>query len=69
MLIVACNYLVRDIQSRKNITILTVTMRTLVQIHEIHIDFIVRQLLICLCVKMKQRLLQRLQALDPHLSR
>ena len=39
-----------------------------VEVHEIHIDRIPREFCIVLSVEVEERLLESLQALDPHLS-
>ena len=41
----------------------------LVQVHEIHVDLIIRKLLIGLSMQVKHGLSKFLQALDPHLGR
>src|SRR3954470_12058608 len=48
---------------------LAIAMRRLVQVHEIHVDSRPRQILIELSVQVDERLLQGLEAADPHLCR
>ena len=58
----------RDIQLGKNETVFTVSVRCLIEVHEIHIDLIIGKLLIGLCMQVQKRLSEFLQALDPHLG-
>ena len=69
MLVVTCNYLMRNVQTGYDESVLSVAMGSLVQVHEVHIDRIVRKLLISLGMKVKQRLAEDLKSLDPHLCR
>ena len=69
MLVVSRNDLVGDAESRKDVAVLSVAVRRLVQVHEIHVDLVVGKLLIRLGVQMQQGLGQDLKALDPHLCR
>jgi len=48
---------------------LAVAVRRLVEVHEIHVDRAPRQLGVELGVEMSERLLQRVEAADPHLRR
>ena len=48
---------------------LAVTVRRLIQVHEVHVNGIIRQLLVGLRVKMQERLLKKLKSLDPHFRR
>ncbi len=65
---IADNSLAGLTQTREDMSILTVTMSTLVEIHEVHIHGLIRDLLVVLCVEMEQRLAENLHTLDPHLS-
>ena len=56
-------------KSRQDIAKLSVAVSGLVQVHEIHVDLIVGQLLVCLGMKVKKRLSQLLKTLDPHFCR
>ena len=67
--VISRNNFMLNVQPCKDITEFSVSMRRLIQIHEVHIDRIVWKSLICLCVQMKQRLSQFLKALNPHLGR
>ncbi|MNE55251.1 hypothetical protein D3C80_1500770 [compost metagenome] len=49
--------------------VLTVTMRSLVEVHEIHVDGCPRNALIVLGSQVQKRLLQQLGAADPHFGR
>ena len=69
MLVIACYDLMRDVQTGNDETIFPVAMCCLVQVHEIHIDGIIRKLLVSLGMQMKQRLAEDLKSLDPHLGR
>ena len=64
---VAANHLTGNAHTGADMTELDVTVSTLVQVHEIHVDLIPGDLSVILCVEMEQRLLQCLQTLDPHL--
>ena len=59
----------RNPHAGQNESIFPVAMRCLVQVHEIHIDRVIRQELVGLRMKVKQRLPQDLKSLDPHLRR
>jgi hypothetical protein len=50
-------------------TELTVAVRGLVEVHEVHVDGRPRQRPVVLGVQVQQRLAQRVQAGDPHLGR
>ena len=67
--VVAGDNLMRDMKLCEDETELAVTVRRLIEVHEVHINRVVRKLLICLRVQMKERLSELLQALDPHLGR
>ena len=69
MLVVACDDLMGDAEAGKDEAVLAVAVGCLVEVHEVHVDRVVRKLFICLRVQMKERLVQELQALDPHLGR
>ena len=69
VLIISGHDLMRNIQPCQNIAIFTVAMRRLVQIHKIHVDRIVGQLLVGLGVQVQQRFVKLLQTFDPHLCR
>ena len=43
-----------------------VAVSRLIEVHEIHVYFVVRQLAVRLRVQMEQRLLQKLEPVDPH---
>ena len=53
----------------EDVGILAVAMGTLVEVHEVHVDGVVGNLLVVLCVQMEQGLAQDLQAVNPHLGR
>ena len=59
----------RDSETGEDKAVFTVAMSSLIQIHEIHIDFIIRKLLVSLGMKVKQGLVEDLQTLDPHFCR
>ena len=69
MFVEAGNNFVRNAEARYNKSILTVAVSGLIQVHEIHVDLVIRKFLICLCMQMKERLCQDLKASDPHLGR
>ena len=69
MLIVSCNHLMGNTHSCYDEAKLTVAVCCLVQVHEVHIDIVIRKLLIGLCVQVKHGLSKLLQSLDPHLGR
>ena len=48
---------------------LAVAVRRLVEVHEVHVDRVPRQLGVELRVQMRERLLQDVEAADPHLRR
>ena len=53
----------------EDVGILAVSVCALVEVHEIHVDFIPRNLGIELGVQVEKRLLQDLKTVDPHLGR
>ena len=63
---VACDDLPGHPQPSSNEAMLPVTMGGLVQIHEIHVDLVVGDLLVVLGSKVAVRLLQVCQTVDPH---
>ena len=66
---VAGDGLARHAQAGLDVPELAVAVGGLVQVHEVHVDGVPRQSDIGLRVQVKQRLLQRAQAGDPHLGR
>ena len=54
-----------DAHTAHDMTILTVTMGRLVLVHEVHVNRIIRYLLIKLCVEMHQRLSVLLKSKNP----
>ena len=61
--------LARHPQPRHDVGELAVAVRRLVEVHEVHVDGAVGQLGVVLGMQVQERLLQRLQAGDPHLGR
>ena len=66
---VAANHLARYAHAGADMSELDVAVSTLVEVHEVHVHGLPRNLGVILCVEMEQRLLQILQPLDPHLGR
>ena len=66
---VADDYLALDAHTGHDVAVLTVTVCGLVLVHEVHIDRIVRNLFVELCMKMKQRFAVLLKAKDPGFCR
>ena len=66
---VARDHLAVDAHAGHDMAVLPVPVRRLVFIHEIHVDGIVGNLLVVLCVQVKQRLSQFLQTEDPRFRR
>ena len=60
--------LARESHSRRDEAVLAVAVRCLIEVHEIHVDFLIRNLAVILRRKMAVRLLQQLQTVDPHLA-
>ena len=69
MLVVPCDDLMADPQLRENEAELAVPVGCLIEVHEIHVDCVIGQPLVCLRMQMQQRLPEQLKALDPHLGR
>ena len=65
----ACNNLALNAHTGYDMTPLAISMSSLILIHEIHIDRVIRKLLIVLRMQMQQRLAKLLQADDPGLCR
>ena len=65
---VTYNYLSRDAHTGADVTELDVAVSRLVEVHEVHVDRIPREFCVILSVEVEERLLESLQALDPHLS-
>ena len=65
---VTYNNLSRDAHTGADVTELDVAMSRLVEVHEVHVDRIPREFCVILSVEVEERLLESLQALDPHLS-
>src|SRR5690606_9617023 len=59
--------LVLLVQTSIDEAVLTVAVRRLVQVHEVHVDRRPWDALVVLSSQVKQRLLQQLRATDPHL--
>jgi hypothetical protein len=55
-------------QARADEPVLPVAVGRLVQVHEIHVDLVPRQLAVELRVQVRQRLLQAREPRDPHLG-
>jgi hypothetical protein len=66
---VADDHLPPESHTRVNESCLTVAVRRLVEIHEIHVDRAPRQVAVELRVQMEKRLPQQIQSADPHLRR
>ena len=69
LLPMADDHFARLPQPRADVAELAVAVRRLVQVHEVHVDRVPGQIAIELRMQMGQRLLQRLEARDPHLRR
>ena len=65
---VAADHLAGYAHAGADVAELYVAVGTLVQVHEVHVDAVPGYLGVVLRVEVEQRLLQRLQALDPHLG-
>ena len=61
--------LTRRADAGEDVSMLPVAVGGLVEIHEVHVDRRPRQLDVCLRVQVEQRLLQRVDPVDPHLRR
>jgi len=66
---VAYYYLARYTHTSADMTKLDIAVSRLVEVHEVHIYVLPRKFSVVLCMEVEERLLQCLQALDPHLSR
>ena len=66
---ITTNNFAGDAHTSADMSELDVTMSTLVEVHEVHVDLAPGNLGVILGVEVKQRLLQLLQTLDPHLCR
>jgi hypothetical protein len=66
---VADDDLARQAHARVDEPGLAVAVRRLVEVHEVHVDRVPRQLGVELRVQMRERLLQDVEAADPHLRR
>ena len=66
---VAGDRLARRADPAQDVGELTVAVGGLVEVHEVHVDLRPRELDVGLGVQVQHRLLQRLQAVDPHLRR
>ena len=69
MLIEARHHFMANSELCQDEAVLAVTMCRLIQVHEVHVNGIVRQLLVGLRVKVQKRLLKQLKPLDPHFRR
>jgi len=65
---VTYDYLARYTHTSADVTELDVAVCRLVEVHEVHVDAVPRQLGVILSVEVEERLLESLQALDPHLG-
>ena len=65
---VAANHLAGDTHTGADVSELDIAVRTLVQVHEVHVHRLPGNLSVVLGVEVEHRLLQLLQTLDPHLS-
>ena len=68
LLPMADDHFPRLVQPRADVAELAVAVRRLVEVHEVHVDRVPRQITIELRVQMGQGLFQRLQSRDPHLG-
>ncbi|MPM97059.1 hypothetical protein SDC9_144232 [bioreactor metagenome] len=66
---VARNHLARHAHPRRDIAVLPIPMRRLVQVHKVHVDLRVRYLAVVLRRNVAVRLLQIRKSVDPHLRR
>ena len=66
---VAHDHLTFHMETGKNMTVFSVTVSCLILIHKIHINGIVWDFTIILCMQMKQRFSQFLKAEDPGFCR
>ncbi len=67
--VVADDDLARNAEAGDDVAELTVAVRGLVQVHEVHVDGLPRNLLVVLGGQLQQRLGQHFETADPHLSR
>ena len=65
---VAADHLAGNTHAGADVTELDVAVSTLVQVHEVHVHGVPRNLGIVLGVEVEKRFLQSLQTLDPHLG-
>ena len=68
VLIVACNDLAPDSESCADEPELAVSVRGLVQVHEVHVDAVVGELLVELRMQVEHGLFQGFQRSYPHLG-
>ena len=66
---IAADDLARTAQTGTDMSELAVAVSTLVQVHEVHVHRVPRNLGIILGMEMQQRFLQLLQTVNPHLRR
>ena len=66
---IAGNDLARLAETGADVAELTVTMCRLIEVHEVHVHGIPRNLLVVLGVEVQHRLVELLQAMNPHLGR
>ena len=66
---VTYHYFTTDTHTGADMSEFAVTVSRLVQVHEIHVHCIPRNFLVELSMQVQQRLLQLLQAVNPHFSR
>ena len=66
---VANNHLSRNTHTCADVSELDVAVSRLVEVHEVHIYSLPRELCIILCMEVEERLLESLQTLNPHLGR
>ena len=69
MPVVTGHHFMRHLQLGQDEAVFAVTVGCLVEVHEVHVDAVIRKLLVVLRVQVKQRLPKDLQALDPHFCR
>ena len=65
---VADYHLARPAHAGRDVAELAVAVGALVQVHEVHVDLVPRNLAVVLRVEMQQRLLELLQPVNPHLG-
>ena len=65
---VAANHLAGYTHASADVAELDVAVSRLVEVHEVHVDGLPRNLGVVLCVEVEEGLLQGLQGLDPHLG-